>query len=239
MTPLSCIIIDDDELDLYFIRDLVLRYSDLRLAGCYSNALESMETLRTTAIDLLFVDIDMPIINGINFLKTLENPPLCIFVTSHVEYALEAFDVHAIDYLLKPVRKERFDIAVRRASEFFSVREKALHYELRFEKETIIIKEGNTVNNVSVDELIYLEALANYTKVVTRTRKYITLKNLKNFLEELPGEEFVRIHRSYAAAKSKIESLHSDEITVDGFVLPIGKTYRKNISNALRKSNSI
>lgn len=238
MAPLNCIVIDDEELDRLFIKELVLSHKDLKLLASYANALESIEALRTMKVDLLFLDIDMPLINGVNFLKRLEKPPLCIFVTSHPEYALEAFDFHAIDYLLKPVKKERFDLAIERAAELLRIQEKALHYELRFEKESITIKEGNSINKVYIDEIVYLEALTNYTKVVTSQRKYITLKNLKNFLEDLPKEKFIRIHRSYAVAKNKIKSLQQGEIVAESFTLPLGKTYKKDITNALRKNPS-
>ncbi len=236
MKPINCIIIDDEELDLFVIEEYVSDYNYLNLLGSYRNVLESIELLKTKDIDLLFMDIDMPVINGVDFLKKIENPPYCIFITSHVEYALEAFDLHAIDYLLKPIKKVRFDIAVKRAYELFSIQEKALSYELIFEKETIIIKEGNSINKVLINDIVYLEALTNYTKVVTNTRRYITLQNLKNFLNELPQEKFVRIHRSYAVAKNKIKKLQQGEIFLEDFKLPLGKTYRKDVSRILSEN---
>jgi DNA-binding LytR/AlgR family response regulator len=238
MKPINCIIIDDEEIDRLLIKDYVETSRNLKLFGTYSNAVESLNAMRTENIDLLFLDIDMPIINGIDFLKKFERHPLCIFITSHPEFALDAFELHAVDYLLKPVKKGRFDVAVERADELISIRKKALDYDLNFEKETLTIKEGTSINKVKVNDIIYLEALTNYTKVVTVARKFITLKNLKSFLEELPPDKFLRIHRSYAVAKNKISSLQYDEVVIEGHELPLGKTYRKQIKRFLSENEN-
>lgn len=233
MELINCLVIDDEELDRMVLEDFVQSCPGLNLMGSFSNALESIETINTKDIDLLFLDIDMPVINGVDFLKKIENPPLCIFVTSHPDYALDAFELHAVDYLLKPVKKDRFDVAIERVYELTSIRQKALHYDLNFESDRLTIKEGNSMNKVLINDIIYLEALTNYTKVVTNARKYITLKNLKNFLEELPVEKFIRVHRSFAVAKNKINSTKDGEIKLGTFTVPMGKTYRKNINQML------
>jgi DNA-binding LytR/AlgR family response regulator len=238
MKPINCLIIDDEEIDRLLIKDYVASSPNLKLIGTYSNAFESLNAMRAENIDLLLLDIDMPVINGVDFLKTFETHPLCIFITSHPEFALDAFELHAVDYLLKPVKKDRFDVAVARADELIGIRKKALSYDLSFEKETLTIKEGTSINKVMFDDIIYLEALTNYTKVVTRARKYITLKNLKNFLEKLPPEKFLRIHRSYAVAKNKITSLQHDEVVIGEHKLPLGKTYRKQIKRLLSENEN-
>ena len=233
MEKINCLIIDDDEIDRMMVEDFVEKCPGLALLGSFSNALESLKSINLMDIDLLFLDIDMPVINGVDFLKKIENPPLCVFITSHPDYALEAFDLHAVDYILKPVKKERFDLAIDRVIELISIRQKALHYDLNFESDRLTIKEGNSMNKVLINDIIYLEALTNYTKVVTVARKYITLKNLKNFLEELPHDKFMRVHRSFAVAKNKINSARDGEITLGNFTIPMGKTYRKFINQIL------
>lgn len=235
MEKINCIILDDEELDRMMVEDLVTQSPGLDLLGSFSNALESIQMINTQDIDLLFLDIDMPVISGVDFLKKLENPPLCIFITSHPDYALDAFDLHAVDYLLKPVKKERFDKAIDRVFELTNIRQKALHYDLNFEKDRLTIKEGNSMNKVLINDIIYLEALTNYTKVVTTSKKYITLKNLKNFLEELPSEKFMRVHRSYAVAKNKINSAKDGEISLGEFTIPMGKTYRKFVNQLINE----
>jgi DNA-binding LytR/AlgR family response regulator len=233
MDAINCLIVDDEEIDRMMVEDLVLDHPSLHLVESFSNAIESLETLKSKDIELLFLDIDMPVISGVDFLKKLSTPPLCIFITSHVDYALDAFDLHAVDYLLKPVKKERFDLSIKRAIELISIRKKALNYDLNFENDRLTIKEGNSINKVAINDIIYLEALTNYTKVVTGERNYITLQNLKNFLEELPQDKFLRVHRSYAVAKNKITSAKDGELKVGSASIPLGKTYKKMISKLL------
>lgn len=233
MIPIHCLIVDDNLLDRLTIEDYVQESGSLKLVGSYANPLDVMSTIKMDDIDLLFLDIDMPVINGINFFKSLSNPPLCIFVTSHPDYAVDAFDLHAFDYLLKPVKKERFDKAMQRVKELFDIQEKALQYTMNLKDGELTIKEGNTINKVQVNDIIYLEALTNYTKVVTAGRNYITLNNLKHFVEALPEEKFLRVHRSYAVARSKISQLQNGELLVDKYLLPVGKTYRQTIQKIL------
>jgi DNA-binding LytR/AlgR family response regulator len=233
MKPINCLIIDDTELDRLVIEDYISTRNDLHLAGSFSNALESVGILQRQNIGLLFLDISMPVINGIQFLKKLEAPPLCIFITSHTDYALEAFDVNAFDYLLKPLKKDKFDATVQRVIELLSIREKALHYDLNVENDVLTFKEGNNINRVFVNDILYLEALTNYTKVVTADRKYITLKNLKNLLEDLPRDKFLRVHRSYAVAVNKITSVRKGDVLLSEIILPMGKTYRQDIIKIL------
>ncbi len=233
MTPINCLVVDDNKIDRFTVEDCILECGDLKLIGSFENPLESIELLKQKEIHLLFLDIDMPVINGINFFKTLSNPPICIFITSHPEYALDAFDVHAFDYMLKPVKQERFEQTIKRVKELFNIREKALNYDMQFEGDSLTIKEGNSINKILINDIIYLEALTNYTKIVTKDKKYITLTNLKNLLEQLPEEKFIRVHRSYAVARNKINTLKSGELLLGDYIIPIGKTYRSNINKAI------
>ncbi|MEO6000125.1 MAG: LytTR family DNA-binding domain-containing protein [Chitinophagaceae bacterium] len=235
METINCIIVDDSRLDRLIVEDFVQQYADFKLKGCFSNPLECIETLKTQKIDVLFIDIDMPVMNGVDFFKTLKDPPVCVFITGYADYALEAFEIHAFEFLLKPVKKERFEEAVRRLRDLFQIQEKALQYELHFEKDKITIKEGSSINKVQSNDIIYLEALTNYTKVVTPNKKYTTLCNLKNFIDKLPPEKFLRIHRSYAVAVDKIQRVENGMLQLGTFSLPIGKTYRQQINKVLLK----
>jgi DNA-binding LytR/AlgR family response regulator len=227
LPPINCVIVDDDNLDSAVIRENISAFPAFRLAGLYSNPIESLEILRTGKIDLLFLDVQMPAINGVDFLKALPDPPLCIFITQYPEYAIGAFEAQAIDYLLKPVRPERFRQAAIRAMDYFDIRKKALEYSLRFEYDFLLVKEGMNTTKVLVDDIRYIEALANYTRIVTADRKLITLSNLKHFMEQLPAEKFVRVHRSYAVALDKVKTLLPNELVVEGVRIPIGKLYRQ------------
>jgi DNA-binding LytR/AlgR family response regulator len=233
MTAINCLVVEDDDMDRLIIEELILQLKDLTLLGSFSNPLECESVLKIKKIDLLLMDIDMPVISGIDYIKTLSNPPLCIFTTSYPEYALEAFDIHAFDYLIKPIRKERFDKAIERASEYLDIHEKALHYEMDLSGDMLTIKDGTSINRVLIKDIIYLEALANYTKVMTATSKYITLLNLKSLLDALPPDNFVRVHRSYAVARNKITRFQSGEFHLGNYKVPIGKTYKATVNKII------
>jgi DNA-binding LytR/AlgR family response regulator len=234
MKILHCVIIDDNRLDRMLLEEYISRHSFLKIAGSFHNAVESLEFIQQGNIDLLFIDVDMPVINGIDFLKSLQNPPPCIFVTVHPEFAIDAFDIQAIDYLLKPVRQERLDRAIQRTLELFEIKAKAVEYSLRFENDFLMIKEGTSVSKVNIHEIIYLEALTNYTKIITVSKNHITLNNLKNFLDHLPMDRFLRIHRSYAVAIDKIQGLDGNDLVIAQHRLPLGKTYRYEVKKLIK-----
>ncbi|MEI9947379.1 MAG: LytTR family DNA-binding domain-containing protein [Chitinophagaceae bacterium] len=232
----NCVIVEDNPIDRALLEDYISSSNLFRIAGSFSHPLESLELLQGGDIAVLFSDIDMPGINGIDFFKSLQNPPLCIFVTVHPEFAIDAFDVHAVDYVLKPLRPGRLDKAIQRTMELMEIRSKALQYDLRVEKDYLMIKEGTLSSKVNISDIIYLEALTNYTKIITREKKYITLQNLKNFMEYLPPKFFLRIHRSYAVAVNRISGIDTNELIVEEQRLPLGKTYRNEVRKFVRTS---
>lgn len=234
MKNLNCVVIDDNRLERMLLEEYISRHSFLKITASFHNPVESLDLIKKGTTDLMFVDVDMPLMSGIDFLRSLPNPPPCIFVTVHPEYAIDAFDIHAIDYLLKPVNPQRLDRAIQRALELFDIKEKAIQYSLRFENDFLMIKEGTTVNKVYLQEIIYLEALTNYTKIVTSEKNYITLNNLKNFLDELPKNKFLRIHRSYAVAIDKVKGFSGNDLRIAGQSLPLGKTYRQEVKKFIK-----
>jgi len=239
MTTINCLIVDDNEIDRMVIEDYLQEYPWLKLAGSFANPLECMTCLQQQEIGLVFMDIHMPVMSGIDFFKTLSHPPQCIFVTDHPAYAPDAFDVHAMDYLLKPLSRQRFQQAISRFEQYIQVKEKAFQYDLQLEKDTLTIKEGTSINRLFIHDIIYLEAINNYTRIVTDCRKYMTLSNLKNLMDQLPESKFVRIHRSYAVAVDKIQRIENRELLAADIALPVGKTYRHEINNFMLKKPSI
>lgn len=235
MNPLHCVIIEDNEVDKALLEEYLSQYPFIQVTGSFTNPVESLEHLKRGDTQLLFIDVDMPVINGIDFVKSSEYVSNCIFVTAHPEYAADAFDVQAIDYVVKPFRQERLDKAIQRALELLEIRSKALQYSSFFEQDYLMIKEGTAVNKVSISEIVYLEALTNYTKVITAKRKYITLNNLKNFLDYLPPARFIRIHRSYAVAIDKISGIDKNDLLINEQRLPLGKTYRQEVKKRIQE----
>lgn len=233
MASVKCIVVEDTPAD----RELLLHYlraePSLELVQAFENAVEALSTLKALQPPVLFLDIDMPVLSGMELFKKLDYNPLCVFVTAHSEYALESYEAQAFDFILKPVTGERFGQTVRRLNEYLQLRQRADLYDAAFETESILLKEGLDNYRVRLNDILYIEALKDYSKVVTPQKKYITLSKLKHFVDKLPPEDFIRIHRSYAVAKSKVSAFNRDEVTVDNETLPIGKTYRQEVRQQL------
>jgi len=238
MEFINCLIVDDNELDRLALETYLEAYSFIKLQGSFENPLDCLEIIHKKNIQLLFLDIDMPDINGLQFFSSLKNPPLCIFVTSFAEYAVEGFDSYALDFLVKPVRPERFDRSINRAKEFLQIKDKARLYDVHFADDFLTIKESYDLVQIKLSDIIYLEALKDYTKVITPLKTYLTLSNLKNFIEKLPESRFLRIHRSFAVSIKQIRKLEQHELLLENFRLPVGKTFRNEISRILTENNA-
>jgi DNA-binding LytR/AlgR family response regulator len=231
MIPVKCIILEDTPADMELLIHFVKNEPSLQLLNSFGNPLEANPFIRQQQPPLLFLDIDMPVINGMDFIKTLDYDPVCVFVTAFSDYAVKSYDAHAFDFILKPVTDKRFNATVKRVTEYLEVKTKAELYDATFEDKSIMLKEGTTIHRVDLSDILYMEALKDYTKVVTTSRKYIVLSKLKHFMDKLLPGEFVRIHRSFALAKNKIAKITRDEVVLNnGTVLPIGKTYKGALS---------
>jgi DNA-binding LytR/AlgR family response regulator len=171
----------------------------------------------------------MPVINGMDFFRQLQPQPICIFVTAHSEYAWEGFEAHAFDFILKPVKAKRFAASMARLEEYIKLLERSDIYESQIEKSFITIKEGTSKHVIDINDIMYIEALKDYSKVVTEKKNIMTLSKLKHFIDKLPPTDFVRIHRSYAVAVKKIEKVDTQDLFLKNIRLPIGKTYRNSL----------
>jgi DNA-binding LytR/AlgR family response regulator len=233
MSKIKCVIVEDNPTDMELLMHFVKAEPSLDLRHTFNNALEALATIKELQPPLLFMDIDMPVMNGIDLFKNLGYHPICIFVTAHSEYALESYEAQAFDFILKPVSDKRFAQAMRRLTEFIKLKERADLYDTAFETESILIKEGSTNYKVLLSDILYIEALKDYSKVVTTGKKYITLSKLKHFIDKLPIQDFVRVHRSYAVAKNKINVFGKEEMKINNEVIPIGVTYRQELKQML------
>jgi len=228
------VIVDDNETDRLTIEALAGFHRDMKLMAAFEHPLEAAAFIRDNPPDLLFLDVEMPLMNGPDFLRTMANPPACIFITSHPDYAVEAFELLAIDYLLKPLRKERFDVAIERFKTWQGIRQNALRYEHLVAQDTIIIHEGYDAHKVLLSDITYLEALKDYTRIFTTTRSYITLGSIGVIIENLNVNNIKRVHRSYAVNAGKIASITESSLMIGNVSIPVGKTFKKDIT-AFRK----
>jgi two-component system LytT family response regulator len=229
---ITCVIIDDEPLAAELLQSYVDREPQLRLMGTFNDAQDGADFIHANKVDLLLLDIQMPHVNGIQLLKSLEKPPMVIFTTAYSEYAAEGFELDAIDYLLKPFDMRRFQRAVTKACEYH----KALNRIGVDSTPYIFIKSEYQVIKINYDDIRYIEALDDYIKIyTTNSRPVLTLMTLKTILEKLPEDKFARVHRSYIISLSKMESVRNKKIKIGEIEIPIGNSYADNISKVLKK----
>jgi DNA-binding LytR/AlgR family response regulator len=234
-TKISYVVVDDNEHDRLLIEDYATNQPSLFKIGSFDNPLSAVDFVKHHQPEVLFLDIGMPILNGLTFLKSLANPPLCVFMSSHGEYAIDAYELFAIDFLLKPIKQERFDLCIKHIEDYLTLKQKANYYDTIIEKHLITINEGHNTYKVDTSKILYLQALKDYTKIYTPNRTYLTLSNLKHFLDVMDSSAFVRVHRSYAVALQQISAIEHDMITISNHKIPVGKTYKKPIHDLLKK----
>jgi len=222
------LIVEDEPLARNLITEYVKKVPYLNLVKACSGALEAMEVLRASPVDLLFLDVQMPELTGIAFLKTLQKKPLVILTTAYSEYALEGYELDITDYLLKPITFERFLKAVDKVSQRMSgvpgaQSEKPAEASSNF----IFVKDGTKLVKIRWDDILYVEGLKDYVTIHTRTQKVISLQRLKVLEEQLPADKFIRVHNSFIVALDAIDSIHKDKIQIGQAHVPIGDTYKK------------
>ena len=228
---MSCLVVDDERLVRELLEDNIRQIPYLQLAGSCKNALEAAEVLQNAVIDLLFLDIRMPRLNGLQFLQSLQNPPLVILVTAYEQYALEGFDLNVVDYLLKPFPFERFVKACNRAHDLFGLRNRDQQVAGASLEEFFVHVEYTLVKIV-ISDIDYVEGLKDYIKIhLTSTSKpVLTRMSMKAIEEKLPAAGFVRAHKSFLVAVRKITAIKRDMVCIGSVEIPIGETYKANIS---------
>jgi len=226
---LRCLIVDDEPLARHLLTDYVGKVSFLTLHAACASPLAALDILRTTPIDLLLLDVHMPELTGLELLRTLPRPPLVILTTAHSQYALQGYEVDAVDYLLKPITFERFLRAAHKAYDRrppLAVPPTPLALPPA-EPAFLFLKDGARQHKVGWDELLFVEGLRDYVAVHTRSQKIISLLRLKALVEQLPADRFVRIHHSYIVALAGIEAIDKDKVLVGGRWLPVSESYRR------------
>lgn len=238
---INCLAVDDEPPALQVIEKYVTSIPALQLTATCNNAVDALAILQNNEIDLLFLDIQMPYILGTDFMRTLSNPPKVIFTTAFRKYALEGFDLDAVDYLLKPISFERFLKAVNKVMKLnLSVGENVSLDTVQKNKaidEFIYLRADRKNIKVSLDNIFFIESLKDYIKVVTRDKTIVTKQSISSFEDTLPQHAFIRIHRSYIVAINKIETYSNDLIQIGKYELPISRSYRHEVEKVLRKAN--
>lgn len=226
---IKAIIIDDEPLAQNVIKQYAQKLPDLKIVESCNDAICAHKVLQNQDVDLLFLDINMPKLSGISFLKNLKNPPLAIFTTAYSEYALEGYELNAIDYLKKPFSFERFCKAYYRAEELLQLKQKAegSGTSPQNTEEFLFIKSNKKSVKVKFSSILYIEGLGDYIKIHLEGEKLVTNLSMKKILTLLPKEQFYRIHKSYIISIDKIENLEGNMVSINGNKLPIGNSYRQ------------
>ncbi|MDT0689879.1 LytTR family DNA-binding domain-containing protein [Salegentibacter sp. F188] len=227
---LKCAVVDDSSLQRLSIVKLIKDHPNLKLVAEYNNAIETKNGLLDNETDLIFLDIEMPILSGFELLDDLPNKPQIIFVTGKTKYAFKAFDYDAVDYIHKPVNKERFNNAVNKAINLFKLK----HQNAAPEDEDFIFVKSNLKNRkVYLNRLKYIQALGDYVKFITEKDNFVVLATMKSFEKQLPSDRFLRIHKSYIVNLEKIERYNSKNIEIDKQKLPLSRHKKNNLVEAL------
>ncbi len=238
MTTLSCIIVDDERLACELLGVHIAKVPHLQIVAICNNAIEAGHQIEKLTPDILFLDIQMPNLNGLALLRTLNPKPATILTTAYSEYALEGYNHDIIDYLLKPIEFDRFYQAVVKATNYIG--KNKLTEDVAFEKPEelnsyIFIKEGNKIVKVNFEEIVYVEALQKYIRIITTTRQIITLMPMHQIEALMPKSIFIRIHRSFIINIEKMESISGNTIKINNQSLPISKGNRVEFMNEIRK----
>ena len=235
----KCLIVDDEPLAIKVIKKYISDVDEFEYAGDCSNAVEALSFLAENDVDLLFLDINMPKLSGIELLQTIKNPPLIVITTAYREYAVESYDYDVVDYLVKPIEFPRFFRMVQKVNERLklptpesssgkadTIQEKVDHLFLKVDKKMV---------KVFLNDILYVESLKDYVMVRTINEDLIVHHNLQSFTDLLPPDHFMRIHRSYTASLNKIKAIDGNQVEIGGKCLPIGRNYQTEVKNRILK----
>ena len=230
---ISCLIIDDEPLAVNVIKNYIEEIDNVTIKKTFNNAVEALAYLKDHTADLIFLDINMPLLNGLDFIKNLETKPLIIVTTAYNEYAVKTYELEVLDYLVKPIPFPRFIKAVNRALKALDVNKTTDNSKL-IKRPFIFIKvDKKKMKKIYLDEILVIESLRDYLKITTQTNKYIIHSTLTKFTSLLPENIFIRIHRSLTIAIDKIETVEGNSVEIEGIRYVIGRSYIENVKKKI------
>jgi DNA-binding LytR/AlgR family response regulator len=234
VSAIKYLIVDDEEISRLSVETEASKFSFLTKVASCSNAVEAFEFISRFNPDIVFADIEMPGISGLELIRSLSRQvPAPVFITSHPEFAVESYEMEVFDYLLKPVNPERFEKCALRLHDFFELKANAFAFNKEQESDFIIIKQGHDKYKLPLQDILYLEAMKDYTRIVTKDKKYLVLGTLSGMHKQLPAEKFVRIHRSYVVNRDKINAVKGHKVYTKEYELPVGKLYKTVLNSML------
>ncbi len=234
---INCIAVDDEPLALKLLQDNISKVPFLKLVAACNDAFEAMKALQENKIDLVFIDIQMPGLTGLQFIGSLENKPLVIFITAYKQYALESYDLAVVDYLVKPVALDRFIKACNRAKELYELKAMKQQHIVQPSAEYFFLNVDYSQVKVMFDDIIWIEGLRDYIKLnLKSTKKPLVVRtSLKAIESELPQNKFIRIHKSYLIGIAEITAVRKNSVFIKEMELSVGETFRENFEKLIRK----
>jgi DNA-binding LytR/AlgR family response regulator len=233
---IKCLIIDDEPLAINVIKNYIEQIEDLELINSFSNSIEGLNFLKNNTVDVIFLDINMPVLDGINFIKSLENPPLLVITSAYDEFAIETYELDVLDYLVKPIEFPRLMKAVNKINKRLDTTHKTPQENSK-EHPFIFVKiDKKKMKKIFLDEILVIESLKDYLKINTTSGKYIIHSTLSDFTNLLPERDFIRIHRSYTVAIDKIDAVEGNSIEIEGLRYVIGRSYIDEVKQRILNS---
>jgi DNA-binding LytR/AlgR family response regulator len=236
---IRCLVVDDEPLALDILEDYISKVPFLHLVKTTTSAIEGLSLVQSDAIDLVFLDVQMPELTGIQFLKIINGKCDVILTTAYSQYALDGYELDVVDYLLKPIAFDRFYKAAQKVLQSTANTNSSAPEVLSVQKnhDFIFVKTEHKIQKIYLDDILYIEGLKDYISIFTRSERIITLQNMKKMEESLPSKSFIRVHKSYIIALGKIESIERSRIQIGEKIIPIGDTYREYFFKQIENTN--
>jgi two-component system LytT family response regulator len=236
---MNCIAVDDEPLALKLLADNISKVAYLKLVATCTDAFEAVKALQENTVDLIFIDIQMPGLTGLQLVSTLQNKPLVIFITAYKQYALESYDLAVVDYLVKPVALDRFIKACNKAKELYELKSLKQQPTAVNTKEFFFVNVDYSQVKIIFNDIIWMEGLRDYVKIYLKsTNKPLLIRSsLKAIKQEVPSSKFLRIHKSYLIAVNSITSIRKNSVFISDMELPVGETFREDVERLMRKGS--
>ena len=225
---IKCILIDDEPLAIKVLLNYFENFSNFEIIGTFNNSLEGLEFINANSVDAVFLDINMPMMTGFELISLIENKTRVVITTAFREFAAESYDLEVMDYLVKPIPLPRFIKCIHKIEAEYDLKNNIKTESHRVEPH-IFIKVDKKMVKINIDEILFIEGMKEYIKVVTPEKTYITHKSLTSLTEELPADRFMRIHKSYTIALNKVKSIEGNRIQILSYTIPIGRNYSKEV----------
>lgn len=235
---MRCLAVDDEPLALKIIEDFVQKVPYLELVGTSSSAIEAGELLKREPVDLMFLDINMPHLTGVDFVRMTDNLPLVIFTTAYPDYALTGYELNVADYLLKPFSFDRFYKAVSKAHDLFELRRSSASAsaEQPSQPEYLMVRVEYSTVRIDIDDILFVEGLKDYVKIATPHKNYVTKSSMKNVEEKLPADRFKRVHKSFIVNLDKVQAFENNHLVIGEHKIPLGSHNREEFLRFFEKN---